>query len=141
MCLVIACLISFGSALGFFSAVNLDLVVGVLMIVGFTMCLITGMLYKIIPFLIWLHLTNAIDMRLRWQLKIPNMKKIIPDDGAQSQFILHFVAIALLLMSLVANFLIPIAAGAFLVSNLYLAYNLIGGARVYKRVLAQVQAL
>ena len=111
------------------------------MIVGFTMSLITGMLYKIIPFLIWLHLTNSIDMKLRWKLKIPNMKKIIPDDRAHSQFVLHFVSFALLLMSLVASFLIPVAAAAFLVSNLYLAYNLIGGARVYKRVLAQVRAL
>ncbi len=118
---------------------QLELTLGVLMVVGFTMSLITGMLYKIIPFLVWLHLTNSIDMSARWELKVPNMKEIIPDWHARNQFRLHLIAVALILLSLPVTLLVPIAASAFVASNLYLAFNLVRGALTYGHTLRHVQ--
>ncbi|MBQ73866.1 MAG: hypothetical protein CMQ20_02435 [Gammaproteobacteria bacterium] len=116
---------------------GIDLMIGTLMIVGFTMSLITGMLYKIIPFLVWLHLTNTIDISTRWQQKIPNMKKIVPDRHARFQFRLHLVAVGLILTSLQFKEIVEVAAIAFMLSNLYLAFNLVRGAAVYRRVVSQ----
>ena len=117
---------------------GMDLLIGVLMIIGFTMSLITGMLYKIIPFLVWLHLTNVIDINTRWQMKIPNMKKIVPDRHARFQFRLHLVAVGLILSSVFFQEFVVAAAIAFMLSNLYLAFNLIRGAAVYRRVVSDV---
>lgn len=118
---------------------QLEMTLGVLMIIGFAMSLISGMLYKIVPFLVWLHLTNSINMSTRWELKVPNMKEIIPDRHARNQFRLHLVAVGLILISLMIKFLVPIAACAFMLSNLYLALNLVRGALVYGRVVQQAQ--
>ncbi len=118
---------------------QLELALGVLIIVGFIMSLITGMLYKIIPFLVWLHLTNSIDMSARWELKIPNMKEIIPDRHARNQFRLHLLAVSLILISLLVKWLVPFAAGVFMASNLYLAFNLVCGALMYGHTLQQAQ--
>jgi len=118
---------------------QLDLILGVLVIIGFTMSLITGMLYKIIPFLVWLHLTNSIDMSTRWDLKIPNMKEIIPDRHARNQFWLHLLAVGLILVSLQVDLLVPIAAIAFMASNLYLGFNLVRGALTYRHVVQKAE--
>lgn len=108
---------------------------------GSAMSLISGMLYKIIPFLVWLHLTNSIDMSQRWQKKIPNMKQIIPDRHGRRQFWLHVAA--LLLLSVAPSLPawgIRFALVLFALSNLYLAWNLIGGVRVFSRTVEMMKA-
>jgi len=108
--------------------------IGILFLAGFAMSIITGMLYKIVPFLVWLHLTNSIDMSSRWQMKIPNMKKIIPVQHARNQFWMHFGALFSIAVSLWLTELSVLASLLFIGSNLYLAYNLIRGALVYKNL-------
>jgi|TARA_B100000315_G_scaffold37563_2_gene32146 hypothetical protein len=110
---------------------------GILFIAGFAMSVINGMLYKIVPFLVWLHLTNAVDMRNRWHLKIPNMKQIIPEQHARHQFRLHLGALLTVVLSIWLNPLSSVASLLFIGSNSYLAYNLSRGVLVYKRVAAQ----
>lgn len=121
-------------------SVNIDVVLGVLIIVGFIQSLIIGMLYKIIPFLVWLHLTNAVDMSARWQLKIPNMKQIVPDRHARTQLMLHSLSVILLLVSVFLQPVLWVAATTFLLSNLYLAFNLIRGVSVYRKFIALAEA-
>ncbi|MBT4493370.1 MAG: hypothetical protein HOC70_08995 [Gammaproteobacteria bacterium] len=115
----------------------LEGLIGVLFIAGFALSVINGMLYKIVPFLVWLHLTNTVDMRNRWQLKIPNMKQIIPDHHARRQFRLHAGTLGAVVLSLWLERLSSLASLLFICSNLYLAYNLIQGALVFKRFTEQ----
>lgn len=56
--------------------------------------LITGMLYKIIPFLTWLHLTS------QKVLEVPTMRELLPDRFARKQFYLHLVMVILMYLSL-----------------------------------------
>lgn len=56
--------------------------------------LITGMLYKIIPFLAWLHLTKK---GLR---SVPTMRELLPDRFARKQLYCHFCMMASLLLVL-----------------------------------------
>ncbi|MEI2695151.1 MAG: hypothetical protein V9E90_08780 [Saprospiraceae bacterium] len=66
---------------------------GILAFVGVFVSGITGMIYKIVPFLNWLHL-----QRLGAPLTaVPNMKKMIPADAMTGQLRLHILAVALLL--------------------------------------------
>src|SRR5690606_9638108 len=52
------------------------LLLGVLLIPGFAVSIVSGMLYKILPFLVWLHLQTQADSRAA-RRRIPNTKEII----------------------------------------------------------------
>lgn len=76
-----------------FSAAPLwPVLAGVLILHGGFVGVISAMLYKIVPFLAWLHLTQA-------GLKAPNMKKLLPDLPVRRQLRLHRVALLALLLA------------------------------------------
>jgi len=119
---------------------RLGLLFGVLMIAGFSMSAVSGMLYKIVPFLIWLHLNNYIQGKDRTRGMIPNMKQIIPERNVCLHFRAHNL---MLLLSFLAVFwpdyflrpaaLLLIVTSTILFRNLYSAlhlYNHMGIQRV-----------
>jgi hypothetical protein len=67
---------------------------GLLFLLGFATSVISGMLYKIVPFLAWFHLKTQTGAKIG---TIPNMKEMIPDRLARLHFRLHLAALALLL--------------------------------------------
>jgi hypothetical protein len=115
----------------------------VLFIAGFVLPVIQGMLYKIVPFLVWLHLQNqqlniltAIQM-----VKLPNMKQIIPDRQARRQFWVYIVAFGLLIGAVLEPSYVSLAASvALIISFLLLTYNLYGALWVYRSVSRQIAA-
>lgn len=70
------------------------LAIGVLLIAGFALSAISGMLYKILPFLTWYHLQ---DLRAASNRKPPNINQIIPERHAQWQYGAHVAGLLLLL--------------------------------------------
>ncbi len=108
------------------------LLLGMLMIVGFAMSVINGMLYKIVPFLVWFHLQSR---RGANGSKVPNVREILPESRTRQQMWLHFSALGSLLASVLlpAIFTYP-AALLFGASNLWLWLNLISASRTYRRV-------
>jgi hypothetical protein len=113
------------------------LLLGVLMIVGFAMSLINGMLYKIVPFLVWFHLQSR---RGANGPKVPNVREILPESLAGRQMWLHFAALGALLMAVLlpAIFTYP-AALLFGASNLLLWLNIISASRTYRSVNALIR--
>ncbi len=101
---------------------------GVWALVGGFMSAIQGMLYKIVPFLNWLHLQKAMTAGLP-----PNMKDMIPVKQMVLQFRLHLAALAGLLLAAFWPGLAGIGGLLLAVSNAWLAFNLIGAARLYHR--------
>jgi len=102
---------------------------GMLFIGGFVVSVINGMLYKIMPFLIWFHLQS----QLTGVAKVPNMKEILPEKGMRRQMWLHFAAVPLLAASTLIPPLIYPAAVVFGVSMLWLEVNLLFAFGVYRR--------
>jgi hypothetical protein len=100
---------------------------GVLALPGLFLSVITGMLYKIMPFLNWLHLQQQGGTRMQ----PPNMKQMIPEAAMRGQMRLHFAALALLLAAVPLPALALPAGLAFSASCLWLEWNLVGAARVY----------
>ncbi|HZW11678.1 MAG TPA: hypothetical protein VFF81_00610 [Noviherbaspirillum sp.] len=114
------------------------LALGVLFIIGFGYSVINGMLYKIVPFLVWYHLQNQLAGGCA---KAPNVKQILPDAMAQKQFRVHLLALALLLASTIhPKWVASLAAVAFAVSSAWLWLNLMKAARVYHRMMASQPA-
>ncbi|MES3022926.1 MAG: permease [Pseudomonadota bacterium] len=103
----------------------------VLFIAGFLYSSINGMLYKIVPFLLWHHKQSHTGPGQR----VLQVKRIIPDEVAQRQFYLHALAVSLLAAACWYPEALTRAAGvATSVSALSLGWNL---ARACRRDLAQ----
>ena len=120
--------------------INSDLPVfllGVLMIHGFAMTTINGMMYKIIPFIIWLHLSvhnkNLRDMGERSsQVKVPHMRKIIPEAAGLWQFRFHLLSLVLLVIATIwpSWFYYP-ATLSLAIAQAFLLFNLLKAVRFY----------
>ncbi len=92
---------------------------------GFAMSVITGMVYKILPFLVWFHLNN------KGYMSMPTINELIGKKLTTVQFILHVFAL-LLLVALVFDSNYQIIAGVIMaLSNAVFLFNLIKGSRIY----------
>jgi len=87
---------------------------------------ISAMLYKIVPFLAWLHLTQA-------RVKAPNMKKLLPDTLVRRQLMLHLTVLISLVLSVFISEITQIA-GLLMVSEFgWLLFNLLRVVRAWQR--------
>ncbi|MDH3974428.1 MAG: hypothetical protein OEV42_09140 [Deltaproteobacteria bacterium] len=80
---------------------------GHLFIVGFGLTVTTGMLYKILPFLVWFHRFSF----LIGKVKVPLMKDICSDKKADRQLLLFLTSVVILFFGIASNFDIIIRAG------------------------------
>lgn len=118
------------------------LLTGVLVIAGFAMSAINGMLYKIVPFLIWYHLQNGEGIARQHR---PGMKAIIDGSRALRQWRWHLVALALLAGAPLAPAILARPAGLFQALAMFLLVRDLGGAvllylRLSKRSLTPASA-
>ncbi len=109
---------------------------GMLAFPGVFVSTISGMMYKITPFLNWLHL-----QRLGAPISaVPNMKKMIPGDSMTAQFRMHVLAVLLLLAAVWLPSLAEVAGLVFSVSCAWLAWNLTLALNSYRRFRDQIRA-
>jgi hypothetical protein len=119
----------------------------VLMIHGFAMSTANGMMYKIMPFIIWLHLSvknkNLRDMGARGsQVKVPHMRKIIPEAAGLWQFRFHmFSLILLVLTTLWPRWFFYPAAIAFAAAQLFLLFNLLKAVYFYNMKNTEISSM
>jgi len=109
---------------------------GVLALPGVFLSVIMGMLYKIMPFLNWLHLQRQGGVAM----PPPNMKQMIPERAMRGQMRLHFAALVLLLAAVLWPALALPAGLVFSASCLWLEWNLVGAARLYARFRDRIRA-
>lgn len=102
---------------------------GVLALVGVFVSAIGGMLYKIMPFLNWLHLQRLCSLNTL----PPTMNQMIPERAMRRQFQAHLLALGLLLLAVWVPQLARPAGLAFAVDCAWLGLNLLGAVRVYRR--------
>jgi hypothetical protein len=111
-------------------APQVEWLLGILLIFGFAVAVINGMLYKIVPFLAWFHL----QAQLLGRVKIPNMKQLLPEARIRGQFWAYLAALLLLLAAAVhPSVLTYPAALALGVAGAWLGINLVSVWRIYRR--------
>jgi hypothetical protein len=94
-------------------------------------------MYKITPFLNWLHL-----QRLGAPMSaVPNMKKMLDADAMTAQLRLHVLALLLLLAAVWLPGLVRLAGVAFAGSSAWLGWNLICAMRRYRTFRDQIRAV
>jgi len=98
------------------------------------------MLYKIVPFLVWLHLTNRLQEMGELPRGIPNMKQVIPASRSRWLFRLHLGWMLLLLaLPFWPNRLTLPAGILLLLIALLLGWHLVSATRLYQRHLAEIE--
>ena len=132
-------------AISTFMNFDLSMLLGVLIIHGFAMTTITGMMYKILPFIIWLHLSTR-NKTLRdegkrdSQVKVPHMRKIIPEIAGLRQYYLHLISLILLIFaSLLPQWFFYLAALSFLIAQIVLLFNLAKAAHFYNTKMTELE--
>ena len=112
------------------------LLLGVLLLPGFALSVIAGMLYKIVPFLLWLTLQMRISGRP------PHVHEILPDARGKPQLWLHVIAVALLAAAVtIWSGLIYPAALALAASSAMLGLNLARAALFARAFAARAEPL
>lgn len=110
--------------------------IGVLALPGVFVSAINGMLYKIVPFLNWLHLQRIGGATMM----PPNMKEMIPEAAIVGQMRLHFAALVALLAAVLWPALTAAAGALFAVSCAWLGWNLLRGVRNYLKFKGRIPA-
>ncbi len=119
----------------FFPAVDrLGTLSAVLFLLGFAMSLMHGMLYKIVPFLVWFHLFRGGVKR-----GIPNMKEIIPEAWMWRHLWLHRSTLLAALFAPWWNAAAWLVALGLLLQGMLLGYALLIAIAVYRRTLERIE--
>ena len=97
-----------------------------LFIAGFALSVVCAMLYKIVPFLVWLHLQQRISANpaARHRIFPPNMKALLPEPRARTHFGLQLAALLLLVAAAFWPFLVRPAGALWFAAFAVLARNL-----------------
>lgn len=112
-----------------FASADTDYLLAIVFGLGFLFSLLQGMIYKIIPFLCWFHLTS------KGYFTVPTMRELIVEDSIKLQFFIYFAS---LIFFVLAFFLLPIflylGAGLFIFSNLLFLINIIRATKRYMEI-------
>lgn len=95
---------------------------------GFIYSLLQGMVYKIIPFLSWFHLSS------KGYFSIPTIREFIEEKNIKYHFYLHVLSVIFFVLSYFINTFIYIASIFFIVSNIVFFLNCLNGIRKYSKI-------
>jgi hypothetical protein len=109
--------------------------IGLLALVGVFVTAIQGMLYKIMPFLNWLHLQRLCGLNML----PPTMNQMIPERAMRRQYYMHLLGLALLLLAVWQPVLARPAGLVFAIDCVWLGINLLQAVRVYRRFKAELE--
>ena len=103
---------------------------GMILMAGGFIPFIVGMIYKIVPFLAWLHLQNCGQAKV----PAPAMNKLLPDAEMQAQWRSYLVAFVLLALAcLFPETFARVAGAAFAIANAWLMLTLLRAIRRYRQ--------
>jgi len=122
------------------AAERLEILLGMLLIFGFTISSIIGMLQKIVSFIVYLHLQRLSMSHPMGMGLLPNMQTLISVKSQEVQFYLHLSTILLLAISIFYNAWTPLAALMMLLDFMWLAYNLTRCAKTYLELEKKIKA-
>jgi len=117
-----------------------ELLLGLVFALGFVLSVMLGMLQKIVPFLVYLHLqrmtlTNPQTMRV----KLPHMKALIPTERSRWQYRLQLLLLPCIYLAPWVPWMAVIAGLIMMAAFGWLGYCLWGAWHQYQRVESEMQ--
>lgn len=95
---------------------------------GFLYSLLQGMVYKIIPFLSWFHLSS------KGYFKLPTIREFIDERYIKIHFFVHLISIIFFILSYFENNFIYMASILFLISNILFLINCLNAVKKYTAI-------
>lgn len=121
----------------FLASQERPLLLGILFIAGCAFSAVNGMLYKIVPFLLWYDLQSRSGLDRK---AMPSIRELTPDRAAKQQFWLHLVALVFLIAAVIYPDALARPAGAvFGLSSLKLWWNLLQAYVTYRKATLKAQ--
>jgi hypothetical protein len=105
--------------------IDFDFLLAVVFGLGFAYSIINGMLYKIVPFLTWFHLSSKMIFDAE-------MSQVIKSKYMKIQYNIFIVSYFVFLLALLFKPIIYVAILLFLISSMILSYNIINAFKYYK---------
>jgi hypothetical protein len=117
----------------------MELMISVIVLIGVLISLIIGMIYKIVPFLLWFHLQGRIDE----YVKLPTMKQMLPDGPARRQLRVQIAALLFLIATAIwpSGWIFYPAALLFAASCMMLWLNIFAALKHYKNTCSMLDSL
>ena len=97
-----------------------------------------GMLQKIVPFLVYLHLQRRCMTQFELLKTLPHMGDIVPAQRSRLQYRLHVAALLALLLACSLGSLAWLAGGFVFVDFLYLGVTLSRASWLYRQTVLRV---
>lgn len=96
---------------------------------AFALAIVSGMMYKIVPFLVWFHLSN------QGYVSAPVMAEVISARRARQHLYLFSVAVVMMLAGFFWSEVLLRASGGMLIGAFFLlGYNLVTAVRIYRKI-------
>ena len=92
---------------------------------GFLYSLLQGMVYKIIPFLSWFHLSS------KGYFKLPTIREFIDEKYIKTHFFMHLFSVMFFIFAYFENSLIYVSSILFLFSNILFFVNCLNAVKKY----------
>jgi len=109
-----------------------ELLLGLLIVFGFTISSILGMSQKIVSFITYIHL-QRLSMKYPMGMEyLPNMQILITVKSQEIQFYIHITALVTMASAIFFPFLAILAGGILLLDFAWLNYSLIKCTLIYK---------
>ena len=96
---------------------------------GFILSIMIGMMYKIIPFLVWFHLNGM------GYMSIPTMNEMINKNLSRLQFILFIGSLVGFIFAFYYGWVLQISSISFILSMMILEYNMVEPMLVYRKTI------
>ncbi|MBT4518891.1 MAG: hypothetical protein HOC23_02705 [Halieaceae bacterium] len=114
-------------------------VIGILMIYGFAISVIMGMLQKIVPFLSFLHLQRRCMTSFELLKTLPHMGEIVPAPRSRWQFRIHLAALLMVLATAMIGAMVEVAAILMAVDFGWLGFTLASATHLYIKTSARIE--
>ncbi|MCU7836035.1 MAG: hypothetical protein KZQ83_12405 [gamma proteobacterium symbiont of Taylorina sp.] len=117
---------------------QMEFILAISLVYGLALSAIIGLLQKIVPFLIFLHLQRLSLKHPGTISLVPNMKKIISTKNSKIQFLFHCLSLFLLIFSVFFPQWVWLAAILMMINFIWLWKNLLQGIFLYQKNRKQI---
>jgi hypothetical protein len=118
----------------FIQNTKFELLMGILFVFGFAISSIIGMMQKIVPFIIFMHLQTLIMSHPEKMHLLPNMQTLLSVKNQKIQFYLHSLSLLFLIVSLFINGWALVAAIIMLANFSWLSLQLHKSVKQYLQI-------
>ena len=118
----------FSMIIWLFNLFESNYILAIVFAFGFLYSLLQGMVYKIIPFLSWFHLSS------KGYFKLPTIREFIDEKYIKIHFFMHLFSVIFFVLAYFENSLIYVASILFLFSNILFFVNSLSAVKKYSSI-------